>query len=228
MGKFDNYRSSNDYREILRILQKATLLQDNFLWQTHGLGKNVISIHRFEIDFVSREVVFYFDQQRFQVDKELPLYVKLDYRGSVFKISDYRFITDAISFPFPVEIKTMELRANPRRIFLPSEEKYISVKPSQTANRSGLNELQFRVLDISTDGLALLVSEQNRTFLKNNQTLCITKLGDFSLTIPVNAEVIYINNEGDPRYHNKKNKNMKVGFKLSGNFPQEIYQRFIE
>ncbi len=56
-----SFRSCQEYREILRILQKASDLQDNILWQSLAVGKNIVKIHHFEIDFVTRGLQVYFD-----------------------------------------------------------------------------------------------------------------------------------------------------------------------
>ena len=228
MSIIENYRSSTDYREILRILQKATSLQENFLWQSHALGKNVIPVHHFEIDFVTREVVVYYDGRRFELDTQLPLYVKLDYRTSVFKLSHYRVGVNQIHFAFPAEIKTQELRAYPRLQFLPNQDKVVSLKPSLSGNRESGNELQVRALDISQYGLGLIVSEQNRSFLKNNRILWVTKLGDQPLQYPILSEIVYMNNEIESRFVTRKQKELKVGLKLSGFVPSHIYQHFIQ
>lgn len=228
MVNLENYRSSKDYREILRILQKASHLQENFLWQTHALGRNIIPIAHFEIDFVAREVVIYFDPRRYKLEMELPLYVKLDYRTSVFKVMDYRQTTNSIHFAFPAEIKTLELRILPRHTFLPNEEKVVSVKPSLSGKKENGAELNFRTLDISMHGLGLLVSEQNRSFLKNNRILWITKVGERELDYPLLAEVVYINSEVEAKYQMRKQRNLKVGLKVSGAFPLDIFQQFIQ
>ena len=228
MSNLENYRSSVDYREILRILQKASSLQENFLWQSHALGRNIIPIHHFEIDFVTREVVIYFDTQRFHLETELPLYVKLDYRTSVFKVNDYRRDTNSVHFSFPSEIKTLELRENPRIQFLPNQDKSVGLKPSLTGGRETGNELFVRAIDVSKYGLGLIISEHNRSFLKNNRILWITKLGDHQLDHPVLAEVVYMNNEIDSKFITRKQKELKVGIKISGIFPTEAFKHFIQ
>lgn len=228
MVNLENYRSSKDYREILRILQKASTLQENFLWQTHALGRNIVSIVHFEIDFVAREVVVYFDPHRFKIDQELCLYVKLDYRSSVFKVIDYRQSGNSIHFAFPLEVKTLELRLSPRHQFLPNEDRVVSVRPSLTGKKDQGAELNFRALDISSQGLGLMVSEHNRSFLKNNRILWITKLGERELSHPFLAEVVYINSELEPRFQLRKQKNLKVGLKISGEIPREMVQQFIQ
>jgi hypothetical protein len=192
-----NYRSSNDYREILRVLQKASSRPENLIWQSHALGRNIIGIHHFEIDFVAREVVIYFDSKRFSLEHELPIYVKLDYRTSVFKVSQYRQTMNSIHFAFPGEIKTLELRTYPRHQFIPGQDKVISLRPSLSGPRESGNEIQVRAMDISEHGLGLIVSEHNRSFLKNNRVLWVTKLGYKQLVDPILSEIVYINSEVD-------------------------------
>ncbi|GEM_PF-1490876 len=228
MANLDNYRSSQDYREILRILQKASNLQENFLWQTHSMGRTVVPIAHFEIDFVGREVVMIIDPRRFKLNQELPLYVKLDYHGSVFKSMDFRQMGDAIHFTFPEEVKTIELRSTDRHIFLPNEDKVVSLKPSLPGKFSdNASELTFRAVDISPQGLGLLVSESNRSFLKNNRILWVTKLGNEILRDTLLAEVVYMSSDVEPRYQVKKQKILKVGLKVSGTFNPSYFERFI-
>ncbi len=131
-------------------------------------------------------------------------------------------------FPFPAEVKTLELRTNPRHHFGPQIERTVSFRPSIMGKRESGSELQVRALDISEQGLGLLVSEQNRSFLKNNRILWITRLQNDILEYPVLAEVVYLNSEVDARYLHRKQKELKVGLKLSGSFPEQIYHCFIQ
>lgn len=227
MSLTEKYRSSTDYREILRILQKASSLQDNFLWQTHALGKSIIPIHHFEIDFVTREVVVYFDDSRFGVEKDLTLYVKLDYRTSVFKVTEFRKGKNSVHFTFPKEVKTLQLRSTPRHQFPPGSEHRVSLRPSQGGREQG-HELHVRVMDVSPQGLGIIVSEQNRNFLKNNRILWVTQLGTHTLLYPVLAEIAYISTDLDPKFLNRKQKELKVGLKLSGVIPEDVYNNFLQ
>lgn len=229
MLNLNNYRSSSDYREILRILQKASTEQENLVWQSHALGKNIIPLRHVEIDFVAREVVIYFDTQRYVIDSELPLYVKLDYRTSVFKVSQFRQGLNSIHFPFPPEIKTQELRGKNRHQFIPGEERLVTMKPSLTnLNRESSHELKVRVMDVSETGMGLIVSEHNRSFLKNNRILWLTQLNGKILEYPILVEVVYINSEVDPKFVTRKQKDLKVGVKLSETLTPELYQEFIQ
>lgn len=216
-----------EYREILRILQKSSALQDNFLWQSLSVGKNIVKIHHFEIDFVSRGLQIYFDGTKSKIDHKLPLFVKLDYRSSIFKISEFQVTNNTITSLLPTEIKALEMRANPRHKFREDQEKFVSLKPSLNSMMELGNEIQVKVFDISPYGLGLMISEQNRSYMKNNRILWITRLQNFDLQYPILAEVVYISSDVDHKY-SKKNKELKVGLKLSGVFPPRIYQDFLK
>lgn len=218
------FRTCLEYREILRILQKSSSLQDNFLWQSMAVGKNIVKIHHFEIDFVTRGLMISYDGTRSKVDPNLPLYVKLDYRSSIFKITEFQVGTNVIACQLPTEIKALELRTNPRHRFADNQEKFVSLKPSLTAMET-TNEIQVKVADISTYGLGLVVSENNRAYMKNNRILWVTRLQDIDLQYPILAEVVYISNESESKFG--KRKEVKVGLKLSGVFPPRIYQDFL-
>lgn len=224
MEILQSYRSSCDHREVLRILQKSSLLQGNILWQSYGQKKQIVPISHFEIDFVFREVVAYFDTTNFKLDTSLPLYAKLNYRQGIFKSAEFRQAADCIHFPFPNEIKTVELRDFPRHQFLPGQEKVISLRASTGTG----NELFVRAYDVSQYGMGIIVSEINKNFLKNNRVLWITSLGPRTLQSPVLCEIIYMNGEVEPKFQLKKQKDLKVGLRLSGIFPEHDYQRFIQ
>src|SRR5690606_35426068 len=108
---------------------------------------------------------------------------------------------------FPEEVKTIELRSTSRRVFLPNEDKVVTLKPSLPGRMSdNAPELTFRAVDVSLQGLGLLVSESNRSFLKNNRILWVTKLGDEILRDSLLAEVMYMSSDIEPRYQVKKQK----------------------
>jgi hypothetical protein len=221
-----HYRSSLEYREILRILQRASSQRENIIWQSHAMGKNVIPIHHFEIDFVGREVVVYFDTQLYKIDYGIPLFIKLDYRTSVFKVMTFRAGPSCVHFAFPKEIKTLEMRHHPRFLFKENSENVVYISPSR-GGKECANGLQVRAVDISRDGLGLIISEPNRPFLKNNRFLWISKIQDTALSHPVLAEVVYIKSDIDSKgQRRKRSRDLKVGLKLSEVLPEEFLEQF--
>jgi hypothetical protein len=228
MTNLEHYRSSREYREILRILQKSTTLQDNILWQSHPHGKHIIPVQFLEIDFIAREVLINFDEDQYQIDPSLPLYIKLGYRMTVFKIVQFRQNQNALNFSFPELVKTQESRNFPRHTFSPAQDKFVILKSSLTGHFHELgSELKVRVMDVSEKGLGLIVSEQNRNFIKHNRVLWISDLHENVLEEPIVAEVAYMNAEVDSKFQVKKQRSLKVGLSLSVSFPEHVYNRFL-
>lgn len=229
MNDLENYRTSVEYREILRILQKSATLSENIIWQSHSAGKTIVPVQFMEIDFITRELVANVGSQHPPLDPGLPLYVKLSYRTSVFKITTYSQSHDSVFFSFPELIKTEELRTSPRYTFRAAQEKYVTLRSTNNnvANQAG-NELKVRAIDVSETGIGLIVSENNRNFLKNNRILWITGLQGMMMVHPVLAEIVYINTEVDPKYQIKKQKSLKVGLKISGVFQEDVYNHFLK
>jgi hypothetical protein len=73
-----------------------------------------------------------------------------------------------------------------------------------------------------------VVSEQNRSFFKNNRVLWLTGFQESTLVHPVLAEVVYINSEVEPEFIIKKQKSLKVGLKISAVIPEDLYSRFAQ
>lgn len=223
----DPYRDCSDYREILRILQKSSSLQDNLLWQSLPSGKKIINPQHVEIDFISRGVSVFYDAQKYSFDCDLPLYVKLEYRNTVFKVSEFRVGQHNLQFSFPETLKTLELRSEPRVVFA-NDDRLISLRPTLSAqtNDAG-SELRVRLVDLSRSGAGMLISENNRSFLKNNRFLWLTHLNQHSLPDPVLAEVVYMTSEVDRKFSQRKQKQLKAGLKFSSAIPQEILSEFL-
>ncbi len=222
------FRTCLEYREILRILQRSSSLQDNLLWQSLPVGKNVVMIKHFEINFVERGLQIFYDTDKYKIHPQIPIFTKLSYNSSIFKVSHYHLSKDTIAMQLPTQMKTLELRSSTRRKFSELMDKHISLKPSlNNLHREMGSELQVRVIDISEYGIGLLVSEQNRKFFKNNPVLWITKLQNMELQFPIMAEVAYISLDAEYQ-PNRKTKEIRVGLKLSGVFPPKIYLDFLK
>lgn len=219
----DSYRDCTEYREILRIFQKSSSSQDNFLWQSLPLGKYIIHPRHLEIDFVSRGISIYFDSGKYRLANDFPLYVKLGHRNTVFKVNEFRVGHDCLQFSFPETLKTPELRSQTRMNF-EDQEQVLALKPTLSSQGSEMgNELLVRLSDISKNGAGLMVSENNRSFLKNNRFLWVTSVNEESLAEPILAEVVYMTGDVDRKFSRRKQREMKVGLKLSSDFPLEMF-----
>lgn len=223
------YRTCTDYKEILRILQKSCALQENILWQTTIEGKTIIRPQHIEIDFVSRGLTVYFDGFKYMVDTAMPLFVKLEHHNSVFKVPTFQLRQHSIHFPFPQLLKTVDQRSNPRYTLDQMKDNFATLRPTRTPLAHEVaNEIRVRLVDVSINGLGVMIYDSNRPFLKNNRFLWVMEMNSIRLEQPSLAEVAYISSELDSHYQKRGHqKELKVGLKLSGEFPMEFFERII-
>lgn len=224
-----NYRSSTDFKEILRVLQKSTTCEETFLWQPLNGHKLIAPIQFLEIDFISREVIIIFDNDKYAFNLNLPIYVNLAHSKSAFKISEIRQSPQgALHFPFPDLIKMPELRSSTRRTLI-GLKKFVSLRSFMfNAATDVLHEQRVRVIDISEGGMAVVVPVKERNFLKNNRILWISAMDDVALKDPILAEVVYISTEVDQNFQPPKEKSLRVGIKLSNFLPQDLLLKFYQ
>ena len=224
-----SYRSSTDFKEILRVLQKSTTCEETFLWQALNGNKLIVPVQFLEIDFISREVIIIFDNKKYAFNFKLPIYVNLAHSKSAFKISEIRQTPQgALHFPFPDLIKMPELRSTERRTLI-GIKKFVSLRSFMfNASTDVLHEQRVRVIDISEGGMAVLVPVKERNFLKNNRILWVSAMGDVALKDPILAEVVYISTEVDQNFQPPKEKSLRVGIKLSNFLPQDLLLKFYQ
>lgn len=228
MSISETYRSTSDYKEILRILQQSGTHEDNFLWQSYESLKKVVPVSHLEIDFVAREVVACYDPSIHSFDASRPLFTKLEFRGCIFKVESYKVEKNTVRFSFPRMVKTIEFRGQNRHRFSPSKEKLVCLKLSRSGNKNSEQELYIRVLDVSLSGLGLLISDFNHSFFNQHRSIWLTQIGHHKLFHPIEGEVLYINDDFDAKYHKRKQRHKKIGLKLMSAIPGPVFENFIQ
>jgi hypothetical protein len=224
----ETYRSSSDYKEILRILQESGNHKDNFLWQSYESSKKIIPISQLEIDFVAREVVACFDPALYSFEGHKPIFTKLEFRGCIFKVEAYKVEKNTVRFSFPRMVKTIELRGQNRHRFSPSKEKLVCLKLSLSGPKNSDQELYIRVLDVSFSGLGLLISDFNHSFFSQHRSIWLTQIGHHKLLQPIEGEVLYMNDDFDVKYQKRKQRHRKIGLKLFSSIPVPVFENFIQ
>lgn len=220
------YRSTEGQQETLRILQKASISGNNFLWQSFSNSKNIIPIHHFEIDFVSREVVVYLSREPSQIDKDVPIYIKLHHKSTVFKVCDYTLTQNSLQFAFPQEMKALEYRSLDRVRVSPECQVTASFFSSIYDDQM-TRAVVALVRDVSPMGVGFSLPSPDLSFLKRHRFILISEIADQKLSKPILGEVIYSKAEDRPEFQNKKVKNIRIGVKLSTPIPDNVLKIFL-
>ena len=222
------YRDAGSTVEIDSILAGG-VTKNCLIWQNIE-GERVIYIIKHITKSEDGKLVT-FQIADFQNDfiQDEAVYVKLNYRGTMFRSSITKISKNLITLNFPlvVDVKTIELRGEPRISFDLSDEYFVSLGVIHDGKWQKEQVLRFPVVDISESGVCLLVSDQNKNFLKNSLVLIITHLGGVELDKPVSLEQKY----STPFRYRKNGKsffNIRVGFSLSEKLPQDKISAFMD
>ncbi len=164
-----------------------------------------------------------FENYNFEVDPDQTLFVKLETNQTVFKVEKFTFVNGEIHFPIPQEVKTLEMRSKPRFLLTGKKEKTFSLRGVQSG--SGNQLLKVKAVDICEDGIGILVSEMNRTYLRHNRILWLTELSGVELKHPILAEVVYLQSYQQGMKASKF-REVRAGLKLSGIIPEVVYEQF--
>lgn len=187
-----NYRTTHNFKEISKLLANSQNLKDSILWQNTNNKRYLFKIEDIQVNmrFMSFEAKL--NRKMFTFFNNLSqTYCKLNYRDTVFKISIINVIDNTVTFYLPSEVKTLELRDNPRQKFKPSEGKFITVQVRSELLASATQALKFQVIDLSESGVSLVVSEKNIRYFEAGRTFNATTLMEHELVQKQSMDLIY-------------------------------------
>ena len=127
----------------------------------------------------------------FSFDKELTLYLRLNFRSILFKTKIQSLGEKLIQFQIPTELRILEQRVNPRVTFSEDQEVKVSFQkpgPYETAGK----DFETDLVDISRFGLAYVATALNITKFHAGDKIFIKKIAKTVLDPPVEGEIMYI------------------------------------
>lgn len=188
----NNYRTSTNIREISKIISNPKNLKNGILWQNHGMKRFIFDIEDIKVNerFMSFETRIN-RQTALSFNPMEQTYCKLPYRETVFKVSVINFIDRTVTFNIPADVKTLELRENPRQKFKPSDGKHITVQVSSELLSGATQALKFQVIDISATGVSIVVSDKNIKYFENSFNFDVTSIMDQELIPKASMQMVY-------------------------------------
>jgi hypothetical protein len=123
------YRDAQSLSEIESILNTMGA-EDGVVWQNHWGERRVYDIESIEFLEMNKEVRLRVSGYNGDFDINESIYIKLQYRGTMFKSTivsiDGRYLT--IAFPLGNDMKTVELRSESRIRCDLSEDNLVTLK----------------------------------------------------------------------------------------------------
>ena len=167
-----NYRLLEHKEEIFKMVKKAPVVEIGEVWQTLPFSREVFRIQKLD---VLNEAMVFVTTFPFEFDPQFPIYIKLNYKNLVFKLSagEYRASKNQLSCGYPKEAKVIEDRSKsrtklPRKTSLSLTLRSLSQVPSI--------DIKVNVTDISEQGLGIRTSAANKELFSRDSNFIIMKV----------------------------------------------------
>jgi hypothetical protein len=155
-----------------------------------------------------------------------PIYLKLNNDETVFKVKIIQLFDNVLVAKFPHEVKTIELRKNPRVRFKPSENKVLTLSFSVDLVQMAKSQSLFQVIDISESGVSIVCGPGKVQSIVQSPKVELTRLGHIPLLIPVELDLIYYH-EFTYRRDGKMIKAYRMGFKFKTSLQSNLLDKFM-
>jgi len=219
------FRNSDSLYEIVKIIQSSTP-GNTIIWQNRGGKRALYYPSSIFYDEALHTIRFQIKNFDYSLLVDETIYVKLSYNDTLFKGKVVSIDQSVISVYLPEEIKTLELRQNKRIAFMPKDEKkiYLELAPEITSER--VYQLAFTALDVSTGGVSIIVSDNNKQLVESSGKQLLTALGGFELEKPVLLDLRY-SQTFRYRIRGKTFLSNRYGFKFLEDIDQSVLDQFI-
>lgn len=188
----NDYRTTNNFREISKLLANSNNKNESILWQNTSGKRFIFKIEDIKVNERFMSFGATIGHKMFPFFNSLSqTYCKLHYRDTVFKVSIINLMDNIVTFHLPSEVKTLELRANPRQKFKPSEGKFVTIQVASELLVSATQALKFQVIDVSNTGLSLVISDKNLKYFESGLNFNVTTLMDHELVVSQKVDLVY-------------------------------------
>ena len=202
----DKYRLLADRDEIFNMVSKAPVVEIGDIWQTLPHKRIAYSIKKLE---VFSEAMILLSEMPFEFDNEFPIYIRINYKNIIFKLSPGEFRThkNQLSCVFPKEAKAIEAR-NKDRTKLPKKSSLnITLR---TLSVDSAIDIKVQLEDVSESGVGVKASSLNLEYFLRNSSFKIVKVCGRNQMEDTTLSVRHI--------FNKSHKGF-IGIGLSGSLP---------
>ena len=170
----DNYRLLAHKDEIIKMVKKAPVQEIGIIWQTVPCKREIYHINRLEV--LSDAMIFH-TTMPFEFENEFPVYIKLNYKNLVFKISpdDYKVSNNQMSCVYPKEAKAIEERKSERT---PIPEKNSPKLTLRVLSGGTAQDVEVVLDNISERGIGVSVISSKREFFMRNTVFKLIKINE--------------------------------------------------
>ncbi len=207
------FREAHNIWEIWELI-KNSRPEHCQVWQVINGQRQVYFLDEINFEVVEKSLFVRIKDYDGKLRLDEFVYFHLDNRETIFKVGLKKINQDILTLNFPSVVKTEELRSIPRVSFKTEQEKYVFLNLMEKNNLGQERKLKCRLLDLSTQGMAILVTNSNKKLFLNADSIEISHICDQKLTQPIAMELK--NNKSHQIRENGKIVNAnRFGFSLA-------------
>jgi hypothetical protein len=202
--------------EIQTVLEKASLF-GGAVAQPSATKKWQSVISRIDVD--SSGVLLITLRDKVELERDRPVAIRLNYRNVSFSLSsqDYSVLGATLIGQIPREAKAIAIRDTERYV-LPLDTK-VNTGIYRIEKRGCSLDIEARMVDVSKQGLGLLLTNTEADTLIPNDHIWVKKIKGLLLEVPIFGRVVYLNQR---RY--KDSMDIRCGFSLESKLPEETFR----
>lgn len=216
----DKYEEAQDLSEIETIFNKSHA-SESLAWQNKDKGRVVYDITEIGFNNIDQTCKVSLKPSSNAISGLKPVYIKLSHRQSIFRITEYKLDGQIIRFNTPGQVKALNTQNFPRKEFNITKKK-VEVEIFCT-HKDWDQDKNFMgtIMNISRQGLCVLVPDGNRYLIENASRCYLKKLFQTELKNDLELETSYILKF---RYRSEGILNVvnRVGFQFEKIVNQEI------
>lgn len=209
----NNYRNTQNKNEILRLF-KNNDSKESFIWQNVEGRRFIHNFRSVSINTVLQTIHITIDGRFEYIHPQSIFYVKLTNNDSVCKAKYLSHSENEITLYYPKDVKTIELRSEPRSAFKKSKNVTATLVVSADVVSISTQAIHLRVIDISKHGISFYVDNKTIDKVLGSATYIFTHINEKALDKPIVIENIYAQPFTFKQGGKSKNA-YKLGFRLS-------------
>lgn len=183
------YRRSSQLNELNQYRIKHSGERSCVIWQSNDNEKFVYSSRYFNINKQYRTFMFVMTENP-QFDLSKPIYVRFE-DGLMFKSYPVNYMQECLTLRMPEEFMAYEYREYPRIKFKPSDIEYANIVLETDIISESTQELSFQIIDYSSLGIALNLSDIHLKKFQVSKKVLLKKLFMVSLANEIEMTMVY-------------------------------------
>jgi hypothetical protein len=187
--KHKSYRKSHRKNELFQMLRNKEYSDKCVVWQTREHKRYVYYSESLNINTKFKTCMVTLKEIP-ALDLSQPVYIRFE-DGIMFKTNAINCIQECLSFYLPEEFMAYENRENSRLKFKTSDAHYAVLSLIADITKKSTQEMSFQIIDISTHGMSLNLTETYLERLMQSKEIYLNKLFMVNLAQSIKCEFIY-------------------------------------